>query len=42
MIKECADRLVLRFQNIAETEGKIDSKQYVFTAIEKFLIIDVI
>ena len=27
MIKECADRLVVRFQNIAYSEGKIDAKK---------------
>ena len=27
MIKECADRLVVKFQKIAETERKIDAKK---------------
>lgn len=28
MITECADRLVDKFQKLAETQGKIDAKEY--------------
>lgn len=28
MIKECADRLAVKFEKIAETEGKFDAKMY--------------
>lgn len=28
MIKECADRLAVKFENIAKTEGKFDAKMY--------------
>lgn len=33
MIKESADRLVVKFNRIAETEGKLDAKEYV-TAVQ--------
>jgi hypothetical protein len=28
LIKECADRLIVKFDEIAKSEGKIDAKEY--------------